>query len=307
MKTLTVFTPTFNRAYCLGQLYESLLRQENKDFLWLIIDDGSSDGTDALVRSWQQAGQIEIRYHYKENGGMHTAHNAAYELLDTELNMCIDSDDYLTDDAIQKILNFWKQNKAPGVGAIYALDATKDGNILGDKYPDDLKSFQGWGSKIVVYNGGKIHKVRGDKKCIAVTEYLKRYPPIPVFEGEKFYSLYWKQHFLERDYTILILNEPVCVVEYLPDGASMNKFRQYFTNARGFQHMRLYLMKNSPTFKLRFIEAMHYVSSSIILKDWKFLSKSTNKFMTLLAIPMGIAWFAYISYNYDKQLKLNKK
>lgn len=306
MKTLTVFTPTFNRAYCLGELYNSLLRQENKDFKWLIIDDGSSDGTDQLVASWQNEGKIEILYHYKPNGGMHTAHNAAYELLDTELNMCIDSDDYLTDDAVAKILAFWDHNRAENVGAIYALDATKDGKILGEKYPDDMKSFQGWGCKVVVYNNGKIHKVVGDKKCIAVTKYLKKYPPIPVFEGEKFYSLYWKQHFLERDYQILILNEPVCIVEYLPDGASMNKFKQYFTNAKGFQHMRLILMKDSPTLKLRFVECMHYINSSIILKDWTFLSKSTNKLLTFLAIPFGILLHFYVKRNYSKQLQLNK-
>lgn len=306
MKTLTVFTPTFNRAYCLGELYNSLLRQENKDFKWLIIDDGSSDGTDQLVASWQNEGKIEILYHYKPNGGMHTAHNAAYELLDTELNMCIDSDDYLTDDAVAKILAFWDHNKAENVGAIYALDATKDGKILGEKYPDDMKSFQGWGCKVVVYNNGKIHKVVGDKKCIAVTKYLRKYPPIPVFEGEKFYSLYWKQHFLERDYQILILNEPVCIVEYLPDGASMNKFKQYFTNAKGFQHMRLILMKDSPTLKLRFVECMHYINSSIILKDWTFLSKSTNKLLTFLAIPFGILLHFYVKRNYSKQLQLNK-
>jgi glycosyltransferase involved in cell wall biosynthesis len=258
------------------------------------------------VAKWQNEGKIEILYHYKPNGGMHTAHNAAYELLDTELNMCIDSDDYLTDDAVAKILVFWDQNKAENVGAIYALDATKDGKILGEKYPEDMKSFQGWGCKVVVYNDGKIHKVVGDKKCIAVTKYLKKYPPIPVFEGEKFYSLYWKQHFLERDYQILILNEPVCIVEYLPDGASMNKFKQYFTNAKGFQHMRLILMKDSPTLKLRFVECMHYINSSIILKDWTFLSKSTNKLLTFLAIPFGILLHLYVKRNYNKQLQLNK-
>ena len=84
MKTLTVFTPTFNRAYCLGELYNSLLRQENKDFKWLIIDDGSSDGTDQLVASWQNEGKIEIQYHYKPNGGMHTAHNAGYRDWETD-------------------------------------------------------------------------------------------------------------------------------------------------------------------------------------------------------------------------------
>lgn len=102
---LTVFTPTYNRAHTLPRTYQSLCRQECKDFVWLVVDDGSTDGTADLVRSWQQeANGLEIRYIYKENGGMHTAHNAAYEVIDTELNVCIDSDDCLADGAVKK---FW--------------------------------------------------------------------------------------------------------------------------------------------------------------------------------------------------------
>ena len=84
MAFLTVFTPTYNRAHTLPRTYQSLCRQECKDFVWLVVDDGSTDGTADLVRSWQQeANGFEIRYLYKENGGMHTAHNAAYEVIDT--------------------------------------------------------------------------------------------------------------------------------------------------------------------------------------------------------------------------------
>jgi len=150
MELITVFTPTFNRAYILPQLYESLLRQNNKNFIWLIIDDGSSDNTNELVQSWINSNIINIQYHYKVNGGMHTAHNLAYNLINTELNMCIDSDDYLIDNAIEKILTFWGKNKKDSVGAIYALDATKNNKILGEKYPSDLKKFQGWGFEIVI-------------------------------------------------------------------------------------------------------------------------------------------------------------
>lgn len=304
MKTLTVFTPTYNRGYCLHQVYESLLRQKNKDFIWLIIDDGSSDNTKDLVQSWINESEIMIEYDYKPNGGMHTAHNRAYELLKTELNMCIDSDDYLTDDAVEKILSFWNINKKENVGAIYALDCTSDGKVLGRKYPDDLKEFKGWGSQIVIYNDNKIHKVKGDKKCISVTKYLKQYPPIPVFENEKYYSLYWKQHFLERDYKILILNTPVCVVEYLPDGASMNKFKQYFDDAQGFRHLRLLLMKISPTRLLRYKECIHYINSSLILRDSRFLSRSNNKIFTILAIPPGILLYLLSLYMRNKLLKI---
>ena len=106
MAALTVFTPAYNRAHTLSRTYESLCQQECKDFIWLIVDDGSTDGTGELVKTWQRKNKdFEIRYVYKENGGMHTAHNTAYELMDTELNVCIDSDDCLEQGAVRKILD----------------------------------------------------------------------------------------------------------------------------------------------------------------------------------------------------------
>src|SRR4051794_22068297 len=108
MKLLTVFTPTFNRAYCLETCYKSLLRQTSKDFIWLIIDDGSTDRTKEIVKGWIKENKIEIRYHWQNNLGMHGAHNTAYELIETELNVCIDSDDYMPEDAVEKIISFWR-------------------------------------------------------------------------------------------------------------------------------------------------------------------------------------------------------
>lgn len=66
MKTLTIFTPTFNRAYTLHKCYESLKRQTSKDFVWLIIDDGSSDNTKELVDKWINENEVEIRYYYQK-------------------------------------------------------------------------------------------------------------------------------------------------------------------------------------------------------------------------------------------------
>ena len=91
MKKLTVFTPTYNRAYCLHVCYESLKRQTSKDFIWSIIDDGSTDNTGELVAGWIAKNEITIRYHRQDNQGMHGAHNTAYRLIDTELNVCLDS------------------------------------------------------------------------------------------------------------------------------------------------------------------------------------------------------------------------
>ena len=109
---LTIFTPAYNRAHTLPRTYESLCRQSCKDFIWLIVDDGSTDNTAALVQQWQSRDNgFEIQYIYKENGGMHTAHNAAYANIHTELNTCIDSDDMLADGAVEKILNKWAEVK----------------------------------------------------------------------------------------------------------------------------------------------------------------------------------------------------
>src|SRR5690606_33604780 len=100
MHKLTVFTPTYNRAYSLPHLYESLKRQTCPNFEWLVVDDGSSDNTRELVESWIKEGRVPIRYIYQKNKGMCGAHNTAYDNITTELCVCIDSDDYMTDNAV---------------------------------------------------------------------------------------------------------------------------------------------------------------------------------------------------------------
>ena len=174
---LTIFTPAYNRAHTLPRTYESLLAQDCKDFVWLIVDDGSVDNTAELVRSWQeQDNGFEIRYLYKENGGMHTAHNIAYENIDTELNTCIDSDDKLAPGAVEKILRKWEQVKEQGYAGIIALDSDFDGNVIGKGFPERLTETTVIGYYAI---GGS-----GDKKLIYRTDIIKQYPPYPVFEDE---------------------------------------------------------------------------------------------------------------------------
>ena len=141
MVTLTVFTPAFNRAHTLTRTYESLKAQSCKDFLWLIIDDGSTDNTEQLVSSWQEKDNgFEIRYIKKENGGMHTAHNTAYENIDTELNVCIDSDDAMPEDAVKDILEHWQAVSDKDYAGIIGLDADFNGNIIGSGFDKGLAS-----------------------------------------------------------------------------------------------------------------------------------------------------------------------
>lgn len=113
---LTIFTPTYNRKDLLSRCYESLRKQTSNNFEWLIIDDGSTDGTIDYVDRWiNERNKFNIRYIYQQNQGMHGAHNTAYENINTELNTCLDSDDYMADDAVEKICSFWIENGS-GIG-----------------------------------------------------------------------------------------------------------------------------------------------------------------------------------------------
>ena len=112
METLTIFTPAYNRAKFLPRAFEALKRQTLKDFIWMIIDDGSTDNTEEVVQEFLKDTNAGFKTEYikKENGGLHTGYNKAIELAQTELMVCVDSDDYMPDDAVEKILNLWKEN-----------------------------------------------------------------------------------------------------------------------------------------------------------------------------------------------------
>lgn len=289
MATLTVFTPTYNRAYILKQCYDSLCRQTCKDFVWLIVDDGSSDNTKEIVDEWMAKDNgFEIRYVYKQNGGMHTGHNKAYELIDTELNVCIDSDDFMPDDAVELIVNFWEENKDSSYSGILALDIYKNGQVIGKELPNKKSTtLSGY-----YQNGGQ-----GDKKLIYRTEIINKYPTYPEFEREKFVPLDYKYLLADQDYELLIMNKPVCVVEYMEDGSSKNMLRQYYKNPRGFAFMRKVHMKYDKGFKRKFKTCIHYVSSSFISKNRKFIKESPKKGMTTIAIPFGFVLYLIIKHN----------
>jgi glycosyltransferase involved in cell wall biosynthesis len=287
---LTVFTPTYNRAHTLPRTYESLCKQSCKDFIWLIIDDGSTDNTKALVDSWQKADtDFEIKYFFKTNGGMHTAHNAAYRLIDTELNVCIDSDDKMADDAVSKIISFWRDKRCHNVAGIIGLNADFNGNIIGDILPKTR-------DKLTLDEITKVHKISGDKKLVYRTRIIKSVPEYPEFPGEKLVPLGYKYLLVDQKYPLFILNDILCNVEYQPDGSSNTIIKQYFQSPRGFAEARKAEMVYSQSFKRRIKSSIHFVSSNIILKNWHFLSESPKKFMTFCSIPAGFLLYFYLKY-----------
>lgn len=281
MATLTVFTPAYNRAHTLPRTYESLCQQKCKDFIWLIVDDGSQDNTAELIRQWQARDNgFEIRYIYKENGGMHTAHNTAYEHIDTELNTCIDSDDKLAPDAVEKILRKWDQVKDQGYAGIIGLDADFEGKIVGKGFPEGLTE-----TTVVGYYaaGGS-----GDKKLVYRTDIINQYPPYPVFEGEKYVSLAYKYRLIDQTYKMAVLDEVLCNVEYQPDGSSGTMWKQYLKNPRGFAFWRKICMQYPESKKRLFVDCVHYVAESMIARERHYIKTSPRKFLSLVAVPFGV-------------------
>lgn len=294
--TLTVFTPAYNRAHTLPRTYESLCRQTCDDFEWLIIDDGSTDNTRELVESWIAENKIPIQYHYQENQGMHGAHNTAYRLINTELNICIDSDDYMPDNAVELIITLWKEKGSDRYSGIIGLDQNTHGQIIGTDFPEDLKET----TLLDFYRkGGK-----GDKKQAYRTDVIKRYPPYPIFPNEKYVGLSYLYMLIDQEYQLLTINKPLVIVDYQEDGSSMNMYKQYWNNPKGFAFLRKEFMPYTIGFKERFITCIHYVSSSIIAKNKSFLQESPLKFLTFLAIIPGCMLYLLIRFKVSKNKRM---
>ena len=327
MKTITVFTPTYNRKHTLRRTYESLCHQSSNDFDWLIIDDGSSDGTREWVESlgkkivsygkcfdWMgcplmhvddnhfvllsfntiSGEPLRIEYIHKPNGGLYTGYNTAYETIQTELCVCIDSDDFMPDDAVEKIVAMWNEKGSDKYCGIEGLDFDIHTNQpIGGYFPDGLE-------EVFLHElySKKIHK--GDTKQVLRTDLMRQVAPMEGFEGEKnFNPIYMLLQVCDK-YPMLILNDNLCTVDYQIGLDSMSQaiFRQYINSPRSFAKMRLLEMSlQHNTLKDRFRSAIHYVSSCIISRDGNWLKNTNNKALTLLACPFGLILYFYILHH----------
>lgn len=287
MPFLTIFTPAYNRAHTLSRTYESLLSQDCKDFIWLVVDDGSQDNTAELVHQWQaKKNGFEIQYIYKENGGMHTAHNTAYENIHTELNICIDSDDRLAPSAISKIKVAWEKVRNKGYAGLIALDSDFEGNIIGKGFPDNLRE--------TTLGGYYAQGGSGDKKLIYRTDIITSVPPYPVFEGEKYVGLVYKYTLIDQKYKLGVLNDVICEVEYQPDGSSGTMWKQYLKNPKGFAFLRKTAMQYPISRKRLITDCIHYCSSSQISRNQNYIKESPQKLLTILCTPLGLGLTVYI-------------
>ena len=293
MKTLTIFTPTYNRAHTIERVYESLKAQTCDDFEWLIIDDGSTDNTKTLVESFIEASGsgMKIHYVYKENGGLYTGYNVAYATIKTELCVCIDSDDFMPFDAVEKIVSFWKEQGTDDYAGILGLDfniATKE--IIGGTFPSGLREVYFYDLTLK-----KLHA--GDTKPVMRTSLMRQVAPQIGFPGEKNFNPVYMMLQVCDNYPVLLMNEVLCNVEYQLGADSMSQgiWRQYVNSARSFAKLRLLemgLKRNNFRNKMRV--CVHYISSCLLSRDKKWLSNSPLKIMTLLLFPMGFMLYLMV-------------
>lgn len=282
-KLVTVITPTYNRAYKLGDCYNSLLSQTNNSFIWMIIDDGSTDNTEELVNNWKKENKIQIIFLKKVNGGKASALNLAFEHIKTIYWVCLDSDDVFVENAISIALKELQEikddNKACG---ILALRNNPDGTVMGNKrIPKNVEN-------TTVLELRNKYKIRSEYIEFYKTDFTKPYR-FPIIAGENFISSGYFSQVLNEDYYYKVSQSTLCICEYLNDGLTQNKNKVIIKNPKGYTLIMLNGFKNSSGFFYRSLWCIKYISGSLLsgYSIKQTIRKSPNPNLTRLLIPLG--------------------
>lgn len=223
---VTLFTPTYNRAYILDNLYRSIQRQTCREFEWLVVDDGSSDGTEALFEKWMAEGNdFPIRYVKQENGGKCRAINRGVAEARGELFFTVDSDDYLTDDALEKVIRWEselpKDGSYCGFSANLGYSPEETPNTIFEEGYIDGTAFDRYG------------RANGERAMILYTEIMRKYP-YPEFPGEKFMTeaVTWNRMAWDG-LKVRYYNDIIWIYEYKPDGLTNAGYQVFLDNPWG--------------------------------------------------------------------------
>ena len=287
MKTLTIFTPTYNRAYILPKLYESLCKQTSMDFLWLIVDDGSTDNTKLLVDKWKANNKLDIQYYYQSNKGKMQAHNLGVENTNTELFLCVDSDDTLEMFSVETIVSFWNSIKKVDnicgiIGPRKMLNSKYDAQSL---IPNNLH----FSTMANLYRTG----FRGETAIVFITKILKQYK-FPQIKDEKFIPEDYIYCQLDDRYVYAILRSYTIDCDYRDDGYTKNSAKIMVNNPKGFLLYYQEKIKRAVSLKEIKYTIVFYIAFSL-LNDFsirKLFVNSSKPFFTLLFFPWGFAkWY----------------
>lgn len=279
----TIFTPTWNRAHTLPKLYESLKHQTCFDFEWLVVDDGSKDETENLFKKWKkEKNKFNIRYYKVENGGKQRAINKATDLANGKMFFIVDSDDYIAENAIEKIKE-WEQtiageNNYAGVSGYkgYSID-NPIGKCLNKEYIDIENNYRAEVGLL------------GDKAECYYTDIIKKYK-FPEIKGESFVSesVVWDRIGKDK-YKIRWFNKVIYICDYLNDGYTNQGIKLYKNNPKGY----LTFIRNEIRFKNISLKAklQHYYGYYDAMKEKKNKKDICTDLLTT-SIVLNIAIFA---------------
>ncbi|WP_333502532.1 glycosyltransferase family 2 protein [Mitsuokella jalaludinii] len=282
---ITVLTPTYNRGHLLTKLHESLAKQTIKDFQWLIIDDGSTDDTAQIVESLPNE-TFYMEYKKKENGGKHTALNFSHPYIKGDLVVIVDSDDYLTSDAIERILDDWDKYKMDKtISGLSYLKMTTERVILSKKPPEPY-----FVSDFITYRMNK--NISGDQ-CEVIRSDLFKSFTFPVFPQERFISegILWR--WIAKRYKTVYRDIPIYICEYLEGGLTKSGRKFRMKNPHG-------MMENCKSFFIPEIHLSVKVKEAILYDVYalasqknvfKCISESTAPFLCSLFLPVGCAFY----------------
>lgn len=292
---ITLFTPCYNRAHLLTQLYDSLLQQTNKNFEWLIVDDGSTDNSEQVVEAFIAQDKISISYYYKPNGGKHTAINLGVQKAKGNLFFIVDSDDFIANDAIEIIHNQWQIVKDNSkICGILGLSQYTNGTTVGDIFLKEKWEIP-FSDYYLKYN------LKGDKSVAFKTEILKQYP-FPEKNGILFVfeAVVW--HEMAKKYNVICFNKVIQYKEYLTEGLSDSSYKMWYVKSLAFSYFNLienqtYSFSN---YRKAYLWNFIHLSVNALLSNESYfykLSSLKNKLLYLMFFPRG-----YYSYLRMKKL-----
>ena len=284
---ITILTPTYNRAKLLKSLFISLCSQTSFDFEWLIVDDGSTDDTSQVVRTFE-SDKFPIRYFKKENGGKHTALNYAHPHIKGELLFIVDSDDTLTPDAIETIKSDWTRfGQESQIGMLsYTRQYTtgeliSKGNIA-DYYIDNDINY-------------RVNKNIGGDRCEVVRSDIFKKFKFPEFAGERFMGEGWLWKKIALEYNTVYFGKSIYICEYLPGGLSRSGRLFRMSNPYGMMENCKAFMIPQVCLKVKAKEVLLFGVYGFCanLSIGEIVRKSNYHLFQLLMLPFSYCLFRY--------------
>lgn len=295
----SILTATYNRAKCLPKLYESLIKNKssNYEIEWLIMDDGSKDETENLIKDYIAKNEIEIKFFKQQNQGKMTAINNLAQYVAGEIWIECDSDDYFTDGAFDKIKNLYEKNKErKDIYAFAFLKIDQNGNNMGNTFKKEETTM----FDLYFKEGGT-----GEKALAFITEVRKKYR-YELEHNERFVTEARMYHKMDKDYKMICNNEYMMVCEYQEEGYTKNIDKEFVNNPFGY-YMYFYeilsdMDMKGVSFGKRLYVIKHFILFSEITKTTikiKKIRNLLNKFLvSVLYIPGKIKSKKYIEkYN----------